>query len=79
MFTQFQFFLSQPGSLGINPASFSDPSVVPDVASLLRGAAGGGGADLPMMGLLTEPSGVVPPHMDQTPLPLCVCACSVLC
>ena len=66
-------FLSQPGSIGISPAPFSAPAVVPDMASLLRGAAAGVGANLPMMGWPTEPPGVVPPGMDQPPPPMCMC------
>ena len=66
----FFFFLcvSQKGSLGNNPASFSVPLVVPNSAFLLRGAAGGNGGDLTqMLGRPTGPSDVVLPRMDENP------------
>ena len=62
-------FLSQSGSVGINPSSFSAPTVVPDSAPPVQGVAGGLGAGSLNKGRLTEPSGVVPLFQEETPPP----------
>ena len=69
MRTVFFSFLSQLGSIGINPASFSALAVVPDLAPPLRGATGGVGAAILISGRLTDPPGVVPPLQEETPPP----------
>ena len=51
--------LSQSGSLGANPISFSAPLPVPDLAPQERGVAGGdGGPHYHSLGGLTRSSGV---------------------
>ena len=67
-------FLSQSGSVGTaNNPSFSAPPLVPDSAPPLRGVDGGLGADTLYRGWLTEPSGEVPPTIQEENLSQCVC------
>ena len=64
--------LSQSGSLGSNPISFSTPSSVPDSAPHKNGAAGGDGGLQPhLLGGLTRSSGVgaFEPPSSGPPLP----------
>ena len=70
--------LSQSGSLGSNPVSFSAPSPVPDYTPHERGVTGGDGGPQPhIMGGLTQSSGVgaceysstaAPPPIVHSPL-----------
>ena len=68
MYTRFSLlFLSQSGSVGANPSSFSAPPVVPHSGPPLQGVAGGLGADNLYIGRLSESSGMVPPTTQEDP------------
>ena len=58
-------FLSQSGQLGTNPSSFAAPPAVPEPAPLIRGAAGGLGADTPTGVPPTESPGEVLPMIQE--------------
>ena len=74
-------FLSQSGSVGINP-SFSAPMEEPNPTSPLRGATGGGGggetANL-SRGRHIEPSGMVPSSQEDVDSPFqCLCMMCII-